>query len=340
MTGMELSFSHLLTGSLLRALELIPLILVMGWLGFLAVVVRSDGLGVQGDGRRLVECWHRRLGLGALSLILVIMCVGFVHQSMMMSRRSLGELGPFFWPILTRTHLGHVVIAQMLLWIGLALVWSRRRVDGEGPVRRSGLLLGLGALFCLTQSLTGHAADQGNWSMDVLADWLHLLAVSFWAGGLAPLAVLVPALMKRTEPAARALLIRTLERFSPMAMTCVLVLVSAGLFSAFQRGVTLTAPFASTYGELVTLKAALTAVAVVLGGVSRFVVLPGLRRGRETAGMSLFRRAIAVEVGVVAIVMLLAAVLTQTPPSGSLSMTTAPMHHPPMEHPEPESMHH
>jgi len=335
LNGMELSFSHLLTGSLLRALELIPLLVMMGWLGVLAVVVRSDGLGTLVEGRRLVRRWDRRLAAGALGLILAVTLIGFVHQSMMMSRRSLGELGPFVWPILTRTHLGHVVIGQAMLWIGLALVWSRR-IRSNSPGRHIGLLLGLGALFCLTLSLSGHAADQGSWSVDVLADWLHLLAVSFWAGGVVVLALLVPALMTRYTPdQARVLLIHALERFSPMAMTCVLVLVAAGLFSASRRGVMLTDPFASTYGQWVARKAVLTVVAVGLGGVSRFVVLPQLRRGAPTdhpGGISLFRRVITVEVGLVAAVMLFAAVLTQTPPSGTVSMATTPMHHPPMEH--------
>jgi len=114
-----------------------------------------------------------------------------------------------------------------------------------------------------------------------------------------------------------------------------IVLVAAGLFSASRRGVMLTDPFASTYGQWVARKAVLTVVAVGLGGVSRFVVLPQLRRGAPTdhpGGISLFRRVITVEVGLVAAVMLFAAVLTQTPPSGTVSMATTPMHHPPMEH--------
>jgi putative copper export protein len=198
-------------------------------------------------------------------------------------------------------------------------------------------LLGLGALWCLTQSLSGHSADQGNWTADVLADWLHLLAVSFWAGGVVVLALLVPSLMKRGEPAeARALLIRVLERFSPVAMTCVAVLVAAGLFNAHKRGVALFSPFQSDYGGLVVFKVVLTAVAVGLGGFSKFVVLPALRRGAEGGSASSagqFRRAIGVEAGVVLLVMLAAAVLTQTPPAGNVSLTAGPMTHPPMSHP-------
>ncbi|MEW6325547.1 MAG: hypothetical protein AB1515_09200, partial [Nitrospirota bacterium] len=62
---------------------------------------------------------------------------------------------------------------------------------------------------------------------------------------------------------------------------------------------------------------ALAAVAVGLGGVSRFIILPRLRRGpaeESRATRRLFGRVIAAEVGAAAAVLALAALLTQLPP--------------------------
>jgi copper resistance protein D len=340
MNSMNMPFSHLLVGSLLRATELIPLVLLIGWQVFLVLMMRSDTIASQGTaGREAIVRYDRRLTLGALVVILMTMVVGFGHESMMMSRRPLAELGPWLWPILTKTHFGHVMITRVVLWGCFALAWRRRSHPADSPdsiVRRRGLLLGLGALWCLTRSLSGHSADQGDWSMDVLVDWLHLLAVSFWVGGVVPLALLVPALMRHTEPAAaRLLLIRLLDRFSPLAMSCVAVLIAAGLYTAHRRGVTLLAPFQSDYGDLVGFKIALTAAAVWLGGFSKFFVLPALRREIKTGdtwGSGRFRRAIRVEAGVLVLVIVAAAVLTQTPPAGNVSLTSGPMTHPPMKH--------
>ncbi|HXZ25890.1 MAG TPA: CopD family protein, partial [Nitrospiria bacterium] len=225
----------------------------------------------------------------------------------------------------------NVIIGQVLVWSCFALVWSLQSAAPDSMTKGRALLLGLGAIWCLTQSLSGHAADQGNWTVDVLADWLHLLAVAFWAGGVAALSILTPALMRRAEPAAaRALLIRLLERFSPMAMTCVAVLITAGLFTAHQRGVAWLTPLQSNYGQVVAFKVVLTILAVGLGGFSRFIVLPALlREGNGRTPINQFRRAIRVEAGVVLLVIMVAAVLTQTPPAGNVSLTTGPMIHTP-----------
>jgi putative copper export protein len=328
---MSMSFSHLLVSALLRATELLPLILLTGWQVFLAAVLRPDGVAVQPhEGRMRIVRYDRRLTIGALTVTLVEFIVEFGHQSTMMSHRSLGELGPLIWPILTQTHFGNVMLAQAVLWGCVAMVWSLRvKAPPAAIASRRGLLLALVALWCLTQSLSGHAADQGSWTVDVLVDWFHLLAVSFWAGGLAALSILVPALMRRIEPAAaRALLIRLLERFSPLAMGCVAVLIGAGLFSAHRRGVAFLTPLHSNYGQLVVIKIVLTGVAVGLGGFSRFIVLPALRRNGgtdATCAIGRFRRAIRVEASAVLLVILAAAVLTQTPPAGEVSLISGPM---------------
>ncbi len=336
MTDSQMFFDHVVLDSLFRGLELVSFIVLLGWQGFLALVFRPEEIREgSSEIRGLIIRFERRLTIGALWVVVLAMAAEFGHESMEMSRRSLSEVGPFLWPVLTRTHFGQVLIGQLLLVAAFAWIWSRRGKVPDGLDRGRGALLVVGALLCLTESLTGHAADQGNWSVDVLVDWLHLLAVSFWAGGLVPLAALVPPLLKRCEPGtARAVLIRTIERFSSLAMSCVAVLIAAGLFSAHRRGVVWLAPFESTYGELVGLKVALTAVAVALGGFSKFIILPCLRRGSAAEGMVLsrnFRRAIAIEVGVVAIVLIVAAVLTQWSPPGKPS-AAAPMDHSRMEH--------
>jgi len=335
MTAMSMPLSHLLIGSFLRAMELVPLVLLLGWQVFLVMIVRPDTIASLGaEGGRTIVRFDRRVTLVALGVILAAMAIGFAHESTMMSRRPLLELGPMLWPILTQTHFGRVMIARTAVWTAFALAWRWRAPDSI--VRRRGLLLILGAVWCLTRSLSGHSADQGDWSMDVLVDWLHLLAISFWAGGVMVLALLTPALLRQCDAAAgRTLLIRLLERFSPMAMTCVAVLVAAGLFSAHKRGVALLMPFESHYGQLVAFKVGLTAMAVVLGGVSRFMVLPDLRRhprrdDASTAGR--FRRLIGVEATVIVLTVLTAAVLTQTPPAGDLSLTSGPMTRRPMTH--------
>lgn len=306
--------SHVWIDAVFRGLELAALVVLGGVGAFRVLVLRSE------NGARPPESasrFERRVMIGAMWLFLAAMVGEFGHEATEMSRRPFSELGPVLWPIVTRTHFGRIWVAQLAL-LGL-LAWL---ADGRGsPERKRRRLLLIVALLALTQSLSGHAANQGNWSPDVLVDWLHLLAVSFWAGGLAPLALLTPRLMASMDArAARFFLIQTLERFSSMAMACVGLLAATGLLSAAWRGVEWAALLESDYARVLTLKVALVAVAVGLGGVSRFLLLPRMRRDsdeRSLATRRIFRRVVVTEAGVALAVLALAAVLTQLPPPGS-----------------------
>ncbi|MEW6325787.1 MAG: CopD family protein, partial [Nitrospirota bacterium] len=288
--------AHVWIDAIFRGLELAALLLWGGLGAFRALVFRPAAGGAVETTNR----FERRVIIGGLWLFLAAMAGEFIHQAMEMSRRPFGELGPVIWPMMTRTHFGRIWLAQLAL-LGL-LAWLVAG-HGAGEANRRRFLI-LVALLALTQSLSGHAANQGNWSPGVLVDWLHLLAVSFWAGGVVPLALLVPRLLKPLDArTARLFLIQTLERFSAMAVPCVGILVATGLLSAAWRGVQSADLFGPDYARVLALKVALAAVAVGLGGVSRFIILPRLRRGpaeESRATRRLFGRVIAAEVGAAA----------------------------------------
>ncbi|MBE2181959.1 MAG: CopD family protein [Anaerolineae bacterium] len=91
------------------------------------------------------------------------------------------------------------------------------------------LTLALGTL-----SLSGHAAGSlvQPW-LALAADWLHLAAVGLWVGGLAALVMLLPAALRPYEgDARRTALLAVLNRFSPVALVCFLIVTATGIFSA------------------------------------------------------------------------------------------------------------
>lgn len=321
MNHSDLLSSHVLIDGLFRGVELASLLVLVGLQGFRLLVFRPDGIGEE---RALVEFadrFERRWAMAALWCFLLAMLGEFAHEAMEMTRRPFAEIGPFLWPILTKTHFGQISLVQLGLLAVYAAIWAAN-------LRRRRLLLIIGALLCLTQSMSGHAANQGNWSPAVLVDWFHLLAVAFWAGGVVPLTLLVPRLLARLDPSsARTLLIRTLERFSPMAVVSVIVLVVAGALSARWRGVELPDLLTSEYGGVLLAKSLFAGAAVALGGVSRFLILPALRHTTLRSGNALrhhFGRVIAVELGVVAVALILAALLTQLPPPSSAMPMSIP----------------
>lgn len=67
----------------------------------------------------------------------------------------------------------------------------------------------------------------------VFNDWLHMLAVGFWAGGLAALVLVLPAALNPyTGEARRLALLAVMRRFSRWAVAASLVVITSGIYSA------------------------------------------------------------------------------------------------------------
>jgi copper transport protein len=113
----------------------------------------------------------------------------------------------------------------------------------------------------------------GIWrGLAVPLDTLHVTAMALWLGGLASLALVV---LDR-DPDAR----RTAERFSPVALSSVIVIVLTGVFAAWRQvGFTRDAFFDTTFGRLLVAKIIVFLALLALAAWSRNIV----RRRRPRA---------------------------------------------------------
>ncbi len=149
-----------------------------------------------------------------------------------------------------------------------------------GPARALIWPAVLGAGFlAITPALSGHPSTQGPRGVFFPADVLHVLGASVWVGGIACLLVALPAATRRLEGSQRTrLLLATLARFSPLALTCVGAIAITGVVQAYidVRGV--HGLLHTTYGLLVIVKVGLLLVLVALGWVNRERAIPALKR--------------------------------------------------------------
>ncbi len=116
----------------------------------------------------------------------------------------------------------------------------------------------------------GHAADAGVASAAIGMQTLHVLVTAVW-GGLAMAAGLavLPALGTST---ARGMLIRTATQVPNVSVVAVGLVLLSGIFNAVREsGGSLEAIELSTWGHVLTLKLVLVALALVLGGLNRFL---------------------------------------------------------------------
>jgi copper transport protein len=169
------------------------------------------------------------------------------------------------------------------------------------------VLVGVAAgITMLLHVLVGHAAGPSPLrTVNLLVQWLHLLAVGTWIGGLV---WLLAGLRGQERPQQ----VTAVVRFSRLAAPVLGLVAVTGLSRALHlaggwRGLT-----ESGYGRLLDLKALLFLGMVALGALNRYRVVPALAGGVRRLGR--LRRNVRGEVALAACVLAVTAVLSQLPP--------------------------
>lgn len=183
--------------------------------------------------------------------------------------------------IITGSRLGLIWLLRLALaivgiWLFLSPATPRWKVWAELIVRLA-LLLSI--------SLASHAATEARPLLPVLGDWLHLIGMSLWFGGLVYLLSGLRQL-HGLEGALRTRLIATsMIRFSLMALISVGVIGITGFYAAALRVGSLEALDNTIYGHVLYFKQGFVVALLLLAGVNLLLITPRLRRDRQ-AGLS------------------------------------------------------
>jgi putative copper resistance protein D len=154
--------------------------------------------------------------------------------------------------------------------------------------------------------MTNHAASRIEGRLLLVAlTALHEAATGLWIGGLP---FLVLALFRDKDSAARWYIT---ERFSRMALMSVILIIISGLGMSLVYIGSWRAVLGTAYGVMVTAKAVMLGVLMLLGGINYLL----LRNAPKDSVMPRLRRLIEAEVGIGITVILTAASLTSQPPA-------------------------
>ncbi len=265
-----------------RAGGFIALVLGFGSVLMFTTVVRkvawADGLG-ESVTLRLV--WvGAGVGVGAGLL-------GIWAQTALAGGTSL--LAALDWPRLTstlQTRYGQVTAVASVCWIGVAVL--------SGPTLRSQrgrtiipLSAALG-LLAAVPALGGHAATQQPIGLFAPLNVVHVIGISFWAGGVVTLLALGWA-SRRNGAKQLSCLRAAVSRFSPLALWAVALVVVSGigqsLINIESFGQLLTTP----YGRAVLIKILLTICLIAAGGWQRRRGIPALERDGADFESSILR---------------------------------------------------
>jgi copper transport protein len=272
---LEIVWRFLLTGGLLLltgTLALYALVLVPAWGN------PSHHAGLLPP--RVMRRIHAVM-LGALVIAALGQLVALVQQTMLFFNADPGRVFAEGLINVVRfsTRFGDVWNMRLIVLVVTsallaAAVWFRDRDPAlvrpfwSAAAWSSALALG-------TTSLASHAAGSLTlpWAA-VFSDWLHLAAIALWLGGLAAFSLILPtALAPYAGDARRAALLAALNRFSPVAIVGLLLVIVSGAYSA-SNWVSAPQDIGSRYGLTLAIKVMLVGTLIAIAGLHHVALRP------------------------------------------------------------------
>ncbi len=159
-----------------------------------------------------------------------------------------------------KAHLVRIAVALVSLFL-LKPVLAGRGGRWDKP-----LLIGLGVIGILTWPLAGHPGASDVAPLTVIADAIHLSAVSVWVGGLVMLLVY---LLRKANARELSAIMPVWSNWATLAVT---VLVLAGVAQALIEIGSFSALFGTTYGRVLLVKIGLLAVILIFANIARRIV--------------------------------------------------------------------
>jgi len=316
-----------------RFLVFASIAVLVGGLGFITVIAPSSRT------RRLT----RIILWTALAVCAASTAAGVGLQGAYAAGLGLADA---FKPSLVRdvldTQFGRVSVVRLALLVVVLLLLRSFLSRGEGgsaPRWWPPSVAVLAVAIAATPGLGGHATSGDHVTLAIVADALHVLAMSLWLGGLV---FLVAVLLRDAGvPDVRA----GVTRFSRLALGCVITLIATGSFQSWRQLGSLEALRDTEYGQLLVVKIVLVAGMVVVAAFSREIVYrlyyrsdedeelvtpevvasggaidldevddPGDESFDDPRELRRLRRSVAVEVLVAVVVLSVTAMLVNTPP--------------------------
>jgi putative copper resistance protein D len=279
--------------------------------------------------RRCTSSWSLEVARASRCALVVGAALGCVAaglalwlQSAAMSDDGLAGASGMLSMMLNETHYGRVwKIGAVAIVLVLAL--------GVIPDARALPFAGLGvATFAMARAAVSHAAADGDFTVKVVVDWVHLVLVCLWIG-MVLLGAFVALRRPVRTPAEAKDAAAWVSSLSESATVALALIGLTGVLKIWWATPSVERLVASGYGAVLLAKLTLVAMAAALGGFNKFRVMPRLLNelqvegGRASKFQRDFLRVLRIEAIVLALVAVAAAVLSSTAtPRETVSLST------------------
>ncbi|MGZ9221392.1 MAG: copper resistance protein CopC [Anaerolineales bacterium] len=266
--------------------------------------------------------WKTFYHLGLMG-VLVSIGLGMLGQAGQSTGRELGfpwdvEMGR----ILVETRLGVIWLGRLAL--AMLAVWLAGR--NESVLRDwGGFVLNLALLFTVT--LTSHAATESQPLLPILGDWLHLIGMTFWLGGIVYFFTAVRPLLQLDGQLRTRLTSSLAARFSVNALIFVGLIGLTGFYSAYLRVGSWPALLTSLYGHTLLVKQGFVAGLLIIAAINLLIISPRLRRDQlqgvaNTNLVTWFGKMLLMELTLAGLLLASVSFLTYIPPARIASPTS------------------
>jgi copper transport protein len=309
-TSFRLPFSTLIAKFLILA----SLALLLGQRFFIALVWEPT-VKATTNAITKPQIWSLFYRVGLIGLLISI-GIGILAQA----GQSTGSELAFPWNvelgrILTETRLGVIWLARL----GLAVlsIWLAGRK--ESTLRDwGGFAVNLGLLFTVT--LTSHAATEARPLLPVLADWFHLVGMTFWLGGLVYFFTGIRHFQQFERETRTKLRFTLASQFSINALIFVGLIGLTGFYSASLRVGSWSALLTSLYGHVLLVKQAFVGGLLIIAATNLLIISPRLKRdylqGVETTGLvARFGKILILELTFAGLLLASVSFITYIPPA-------------------------
>lgn len=266
--------------------------------------------------------WDFFYRLGLMGMLISI-GIGMLAQGGQSTGSELAApWNPELGRILTETRLGVIWLARLVL--AILAVWLAGHKESRWKAWGS-FAVNLALLFTVT--LTSHAATEPRPALPMLADWLHLVGMAFWLGGLVYFFTAVRHLHQLDGELRTRLTSFLAGRFSVNAILFVGLIGLTGFYSAYLRVGSWNGLVTSLYGHTLLVKQVFVAGLLVIAATNLLVISPQLKRDRlqgntNTNVVARFRKLLVFELIFAGLLLASVSFLTYIPPAKLASTTS------------------
>lgn len=230
---------------------------------------------------------QRAYGKTAVPVILMIaiftLTANLTHMVLhcsVMTETPLTQVWKILPLFLLKTRYGTYSLIRTFILVVIVLIISFSSKKHKNGIWVTGYVCSI--VLLITLAMSGHQGSKGNLSFPLILDIFHILAISLWIGGLFFIYSNYSCFCKKAEKDRWDIFLDLINRISLMATVCVAVIVLTGLALYFYSFQSLSAVFSTQYGSVLLLKTGLAVILMMIGGVNKFLLLPGLTRTEST----------------------------------------------------------